>query len=425
MASAGSGISLISFVGEGAFTSVLDSQVLVPLAEIGRRAPHIRRALLLLTSMRHRRDPRLADRLRAIQDAVPGVQAIARLRPFLNFPFERVIWGRMLRTALRQCGYTDAATIVVHCRGEATAAAAAWLRRRDPRLRVLWDARGAGEDEIDTPGLRGWYYQRAAAATLRRAVTGTDAMNTVSHKLAEFLLERRGLDPALPRAVVGCCADTRRFYFDAAVRNARRKELGLEKRFVLCYCDAMWHWQRPDAVAKAFAAVREAMPDAHLLVVSREAGPLLEHLERLGVAESSVTVRGAAHEEVAGYLMAADVGLLLRENTLTNRVAAPVKFAEYLRCGLPVILTPYVGDFSGFVVEHGDRVTVAEVAVDDAVGGVGVDGVFDRGDRWCAGTVDVVVGGGGRQVVAGEGVVGDVGPGGAVVGGSLDRDVDG
>jgi glycosyltransferase involved in cell wall biosynthesis len=43
------------------------------------------------------------------------------------------------------------------------------------------------------------------------------------------------------------------------------------------------------------------------------------------------------------------VGLLLREDTLTNRVASPVKFAEYLRCGLPVILTPYIGDFYGLV----------------------------------------------------------------------------
>src|SRR4030042_1420126 len=51
--------------------------------------------------------------------------------------------------------------------------------------------------------------------------------------------------------------------------------------------------------------------------------------------------------------MAADVGLLLRENSLTDRVASPVKFAEYLRCGLPVILTPYVGDFSALATAEG------------------------------------------------------------------------
>lgn len=353
MSPAGSPINVISFVGEGVFTPVLDSQVLVPLVQIGRRAPHLRRALLVLTSARHRHDPRLAPRLRAIRDAVPGVPVVSKLRPYLHFPFERRIWGRQLRQALKACGYVSDQAVVVHCRGEAPAAAAAWLRRRDPRLRILWDVRGAAADEIRATGLRGWYYRRAAAATFQQAVRGADAVNTVSHKLAEYLLETGGLDPRVPRTVIGCCADTSRFYFDPALRDTRRKELGLAGRFVLCYCGAMSHWQRPDAVAEAFAAVRADMPDAHLLVVSREAGPLLEHLKRVGVDAADVTVRGAAHDEVAGYLMAADVGLLLRENTLTNRVASPVKFAEYLRCGLPVILTHYIGDFSGFAAEHG------------------------------------------------------------------------
>lgn len=58
------------------------------------------------------------------------------------------------------------------------------------------------------------------------------------------------------------------------------------------------------------------------------------------------------------YHLAGDVGLLLREDSLTNRVASPVKFAEYLRCGLPVVLTPYVGDFSELGATEGVGQTV-------------------------------------------------------------------
>jgi glycosyltransferase involved in cell wall biosynthesis len=36
-----------------------------------------------------------------------------------------------------------------------------------------------------------------------------------------------------------------------------------------------------------------------------------------------------------------------------NRVASPVKFAEYLHAGLPVVLTRGIGDASGWVREHG------------------------------------------------------------------------
>ena len=51
--------------------------------------------------------------------------------------------------------------------------------------------------------------------------------------------------------------------------------------------------------------------------------------------------------------MAADYGLLIRENSFTNQVASPVKFAEYLCCGLPVIISERLGDYSEFVEKNG------------------------------------------------------------------------
>jgi len=61
---------------------------------------------------------------------------------------------------------------------------------------------------------------------------------------------------------------------------------------------------------------------------------------------------GYSHHEVPGYLAAADVGLLLREPCLVNRVASPVKFAEYLAAGLPVLLTEQIGDYSALAAAH-------------------------------------------------------------------------
>ncbi len=352
-------INLISFVGEGLFTSVLDSQVLVPLAFLGRQAPHVRRALLILTSVRYRKDPRVPPREKAIRATLPGATVLFKYRTPPGMPFQQRLWAAQLRTALRECGYTAATgPIVVHCRGRETAATAVAVKRHDPRLKVLYDVRGAGVDEVNLPGLLGWYFRRTADRDVRFALRGADAVNTVSHKLAQHLRETGAWTRPIPSTVVGCCADTRRFYFDPAMRAARRKELGFDQRFVVCYSGAMWHWQRPDAIAAAFAAIRSAMPDAHMLILSREPEKLLDHLARLAVPADAVTVHAAAHDQVASYLMAADVALLLRENSLTNQVASPVKFAEYLRCGLPVLLTPYIGDLSAVAVEEGVGLTV-------------------------------------------------------------------
>jgi glycosyltransferase involved in cell wall biosynthesis len=61
-------------------------------------------------------------------------------------------------------------------------------------------------------------------------------------------------------------------------------------------------------------------------------------------AEPNVVIRCIAHGEIPPYLALADLGLLLRYPSPVNRVASPVKFAEYLACGVPVLVSRGVGD---------------------------------------------------------------------------------
>ncbi len=49
------------------------------------------------------------------------------------------------------------------------------------------------------------------------------------------------------------------------------------------------------------------------------------------------------------YYRLCDYGLLLREKSITNKVASPVKFAEYLYAGLRVLISPEIGDYSEMV----------------------------------------------------------------------------
>lgn len=56
--------------------------------------------------------------------------------------------------------------------------------------------------------------------------------------------------------------------------------------------------------------------------------------------------------EVFDYLSVADYGILFREQTVTNKVASPEKFAEYLSAGLKVLISEKLGDFSEFVEKN-------------------------------------------------------------------------
>ena len=59
-----------------------------------------------------------------------------------------------------------------------------------------------------------------------------------------------------------------------------------------------------------------------------------------------------SEQEIPNLLMCGDYGLLLREESVTNKVASPIKFAEYLACGLGIIITPNIGDYSSYVINN-------------------------------------------------------------------------
>ena len=55
------------------------------------------------------------------------------------------------------------------------------------------------------------------------------------------------------------------------------------------------------------------------------------------------------YREVSSYLNAADIAILWRDKSIVNEVASPVKFSEYICCGLPVISNDSVNMITDYV----------------------------------------------------------------------------
>lgn len=70
------------------------------------------------------------------------------------------------------------------------------------------------------------------------------------------------------------------------------------------------------------------------------------------VPQENFRVLSVEYSKVPMYLNAADIGLLLRDKVIVNRVASPTKFAEYHACGLYTILSNDLGDASKLIKEE-------------------------------------------------------------------------
>ncbi|MEZ4739550.1 MAG: glycosyltransferase [Flavobacteriales bacterium] len=118
---------------------------------------------------------------------------------------------------------------------------------------------------------------------------------------------------------------------------------------VLVYSGSTAGWQSFDLLAEVLGGIMDHRSDVKVLFLSKEDA---NNRALQAKYPGRVFVQWLKADEVRSMLQACDHGILVREDSITNRVASPTKFAEYLAAGLPVIISGHLGDFSRMVVEE-------------------------------------------------------------------------
>ena len=121
-----------------------------------------------------------------------------------------------------------------------------------------------------------------------------------------------------------------------------------ENNIYLVYSGSLLAWQSFELLFEKLQLILDCNSKVKVLFLSKPHNMIDLLAERY---KERIAVRWLAHSEVAAYLGKCDYGLLIRDDTTTNQVSSPVKFAEYLSAGLDVIISPNIGDFSQFVKE--------------------------------------------------------------------------
>ncbi len=153
-------------------------------------------------------------------------------------------------------------------------------------------------------------------------------------------------------------------------RQTLRRSKGLDDKFVVCYVGSCDTYQLLEPMCRMFKSILQSIPNAFFLILSHHRAVFTHHLEKSGIAPGHYSIEAVEQAEVFNLLQIGDVGLLLRDSSIINRVASPTKFAEYCICGIPVITTSWVGDYSemvkssrvGWIVDLADLNIGAEMA---------------------------------------------------------------
>lgn len=240
----------------------------------------------------------------------------------------------------------------VMARGPFACALANKLKQEGKLKKVIFDARGAYYAEFSEYLFPNDFDFIAEVESIERdCVIESDYRLAVSRKLVEYWQDQfnyHGHDFTIIPCTISDDFET--ILITPEKIQQARINLGFsETDVVLVYSGSSAGWQSFDLVDSWLHKLMGQQPNVKLLLLARD---FPSDSEVIQVFPDRVIKKWVAAAEVPAFLMACDYGLLIRESSGTNKVASPVKLAEYLSCGLKVIVSEEIGDYSQLIIEN-------------------------------------------------------------------------
>ena len=278
---------------------------------------------------------------------------IVFFKSYPNYPIFNFFIRKELAKVLD--GYNINGESIFHTRGELLSWHLSKILDSKYWHKILPDIRGTRVEEIKEFSnfssiqkfLKIWNHKKAL-----KFLKQFDKVSTVSEALSKYLINNYKTDsrnivitPSL--AGINC-------KFDLRQRIQIRKELNLnEKDIVIVFSSGGTAlWQNND-----------------VLKILANKGIQMLNLSKKEISHKNVINRFVEYDKVPAYLNAADIAIIWRDKSIVNEVASPVKFSEYICCGLPVIannsvtmIADYIKNTSfGYLCETLDQLNTEQI----------------------------------------------------------------
>jgi glycosyltransferase involved in cell wall biosynthesis len=221
--------------------------------------------------------------------------------------------------------------------------------RNLPGTRLVFDADGLMADErVD---FAGWSERspvyRALRAIEAAALRRADSVITRTRAAKSILAARAGADVGGKIFVIPNAKDATKFTpGSSADRAQQRARWGVpEGAPLVIYTGSLGPQYVPERMLDVLMALRQRNAETRFVGLTFQEQQLQGALRSRGVPREHGRVMRAEPSEVAAALAASDLGLALRQVSFSQRAICPIKVAEYLQCGVPVVTSP-VGDLA-------------------------------------------------------------------------------
>jgi glycosyltransferase involved in cell wall biosynthesis len=240
---------------------------------------------------------------------------------------------------------------IIHARA-AVAAVMGYAAARIAGIKFLFDERGLMAEEYADGGMwkRDGVLYRFTRYVEKKLLSSADAIVVLTENIKDFLLnggyiqkEREWKRPDV--TVIPCCVDTLRFNDTPPPDRRFKGGRDLSGKFVFLYTGSLGTWYLLEEMIDFFLAAKSLINNAHFMVLTHIGRSMvMDSWTRRGLSFEDITLEEAEFERMPDYIKLADAGIFFIKPALSKRSSCPIKFAEYLACGLPVVINSSIGD---------------------------------------------------------------------------------
>lgn len=216
--------------------------------------------------------------------------------------------------------------------------------------KIISDVRGAGFEQIAE------YSNKNRAVLTVKLLQRKQVFNSLS-KIKHISVVSKSLQKYIsskisqehnPKIFVNSCLANSNFFFNNKQRIQIRQKLGIldNETMIVLATGGDNAWQNTDVTIR------------HLVNNNFK----VLNLSKRHFSHQNVYNIFVPYKEVPGYLSAADIAVIWREKSITNKVASPVKFSEYVCCGLPVITNDSIDLITEFVRQNDSGLVINSLA---------------------------------------------------------------
>jgi len=226
---------------------------------------------------------------------------------------------------------------IVHVRNEVTAhyAFKAFNKLKANSIRLIADVRGAGLEQLTEFSNKNklvLWLKVKQRKQVNKSLKNIKNLSVVSDSLKKYVYKNLGENINVR---VNSCLANQDFKFDDTERMILRKSLDINENenLLLLSTGGDNAWQNTKGT----------------IAMLTEKDFKILNLSKTEIPHRNVITKFVPYNQMFKYLCAADAAIIFRKKGVTNQVASPVKFSEYVSCGLPVLTNDSVDLITDYI----------------------------------------------------------------------------